>query len=230
MAQNENIGSGLDQFAGMLTTPEQEEKLRKAALNRERMLAVGDAIRHIGNIFTAVNSAPAQKYNNPVEQSRALYKEGRDWRDKINARYLNYIQSNRNAQATQAYRDASLALSRDRLAETKAQNEFMNQYRLDRSARLMRQLGITEDKVQAYIKHMEEQDRQGRVRLGISQQNADTNEYRARNPETTTTERTTTNAKGETRTTKTEQKRSRGGAPSRNLNLTGGNNKNLELK
>lgn len=74
------------------TSPKQEEKLRKASVANQRILAVGDALRHIGNIFNTVRYAPAQKFNSPVQEEYERYQRGKALRDKANLTYLNYQQ------------------------------------------------------------------------------------------------------------------------------------------
>lgn len=74
------------------TTPEQEEKMRKARVMNQRISAVGDAIRHIGNIANTVNYAPAQQLNNPVLEEQARYEKSKALRDRANQIYLNYQQ------------------------------------------------------------------------------------------------------------------------------------------
>jgi hypothetical protein len=74
------------------TTPEQEEKMRKASVMNQRISAVGDAIRHIGNIANTVNYAPAQQLNNPVLEEQARYEKSKALRDRANQIYLNYQQ------------------------------------------------------------------------------------------------------------------------------------------
>lgn len=75
------------------TSPEQEEKMRKASLMNRRILAVGDALRHIGNIANTINYAPAQKFNSPVQEEELRYQRGKLLRDKANTTYIKYQQA-----------------------------------------------------------------------------------------------------------------------------------------
>lgn len=85
--------SGMDAvIANMYTSPEQEEKMRKASVANQRILALGDALRHIGNIYHTVNYAPSQQFNKPWEEEQARYEKGKAVRDAANARYLSYQQ------------------------------------------------------------------------------------------------------------------------------------------
>lgn len=86
--------SGMDAvIANMYTSPEQEEKMRRASVANQRILAIGDALRHIGNIYHTVNYAPSQQFNSPVQEEYDRYQRGKAVRDAANARYLGYQQA-----------------------------------------------------------------------------------------------------------------------------------------
>lgn len=85
--------SGMDAISAMYTSPEQEEKMRKASVANQRILAIGDALRHIGNIYNTVNYAPSQQFNKPWEEEQTRYEKGKAVRDAANARYLSYQQA-----------------------------------------------------------------------------------------------------------------------------------------
>ena len=110
------------------TTPEQEEKMRKASVANQRILAVGDAIRHIGNIANTVNYAPAQQLNNPVLEEQARYEKSKALRDRANQIYLNY-QQKKEMQDAQARRWE---------AEREYKNQMLDHYR-DQDRRLWEQ-------------------------------------------------------------------------------------------
>lgn len=85
--------SGMDALSSMYTSPQEEERLRKASVANQRIMAVADALRHIGNIYNTVNYAPAQQLNSPVLEEQARYEKGKALRDKANLTYLNYQQA-----------------------------------------------------------------------------------------------------------------------------------------
>lgn len=87
--------TNMDELAAAMgyTSPEEEEKLRKASVANRRILAVADAIRHIGNIANTINYAPAQQFNSPVAEEQARYERGKAMRDKANLVYMNYQQA-----------------------------------------------------------------------------------------------------------------------------------------
>ena len=75
------------------TSPEQEEKLRKASVANQRIVAVADALRQIGNIYNTTRYAPSQQFNSPVEMERQRYLQGKALRDKANQTYISYQQA-----------------------------------------------------------------------------------------------------------------------------------------
>lgn len=100
--------AGMDLLSSMYTSPEQEEKYRKASVANQRILAVADALRHIGNIYNTVNYAPAQKLNNPVQEEADRYLKGKALRDAANMRYLSYQQQKANQEARIRQAEAQL--------------------------------------------------------------------------------------------------------------------------
>lgn len=119
MAVDKSIYDGMDQLAAGLTTPEQEEKLRRASLNRQRILAVGDALRNIGNIYNTVHYAPSQQFNSPVEMERKFYREDKAQRDAVNQRYMAY-----KAQRDALDQRAALAAASNELKSNQLQKQL----------------------------------------------------------------------------------------------------------
>jgi len=75
------------------TSPDEEERLRKASVANQRILAIGDALRHIGNIANTVNYAPVQQFTNPVVEEEQRYQKGKALRDAANLKYITYQQA-----------------------------------------------------------------------------------------------------------------------------------------
>lgn len=131
----------LDYLASQVTTPEQEEKMRKSSLANQRIMAVADALRHIGNIYNTVNYAPAQKFNSPVLEEQQRYERGKALRDKVNQTYIAYQQAKAkqdaenehwqqqfqlnldNAASQDAYRREQARIAGERAANQKAYQE-----------------------------------------------------------------------------------------------------------
>lgn len=82
-------------LASLLTTPEQEARNLRASRSRQRILALGDALRHIGNIYNTTQGAPAQQFNDPVTAERTRYQQDKLLRDANNMKYFTYQQQKR---------------------------------------------------------------------------------------------------------------------------------------
>lgn len=128
-------GSGISYLSGMYTSPAEEERLRKASVQRQRIMAVGDALRHLGNIYYTSRYAPAQRFSNPVEEERVRYLRDKGERDKDNVRFMSYQQ----AKAQQDYRISKLRSDTDRYNE-------LNEYRREQNRRLANKLELDERK------------------------------------------------------------------------------------
>ena len=87
-----NAQAALDYLASAYTTPKREDEIRKASVMNQRIAAVADALRHIGNIYNTTQYAPSQQFNNPVQEEYARYLQGKSVRDAANQRYLTYMQ------------------------------------------------------------------------------------------------------------------------------------------
>ena len=84
---------GMNFLNSLYTTPKQEEQYRKASVQRQRINAVADALRHIGNIFHTTKYAPSQQFNSPVEQERTRYLQEKALRDQNNMKFMTYQQA-----------------------------------------------------------------------------------------------------------------------------------------
>lgn len=88
-------------LASLLTTPEQEARNLRASRSRQRILALGDALRHIGNIYNTTQGAPAQQFNDPVTAERTRYQQDKLLRDANNMKYFSYQQAKQAQDAKQ---------------------------------------------------------------------------------------------------------------------------------
>lgn len=116
------ITSMEDLVNAMYTSPQEEERMRRASVANQRILAVGDALRHIGNIANTINYAPAQKLNSPVLEEEARYKQGKALRDKANLTYMNYQQAKAAQDAKAAQLNAEINYKQDLLQHYKDQD------------------------------------------------------------------------------------------------------------
>lgn len=85
----------------------------------QRILAIGDAIRHIGNIANTVNYAPAQQFNSPVAEEQARYEKGKALRDRANQQFYTYQQQKaaQDRAAAKMEREFMLKLADDKRKE-----------------------------------------------------------------------------------------------------------------
>ena len=174
--------AGID--ALLYTSPEQEERLRKASVQRQRIYAIGDALRHIGNIYNTVNGAPSQKFNSPVEEERRRYLQEKAIRDQNNYKYMTYQQAKAAQEAKQkqfetqlaynAARDAAkMQATKDYQAATLKQNENKWKQQLEfNQNKWKQQADLNERKLQ-------QQERHNKRMEGIAGMNAKTARDRA---------------------------------------------------
>ena len=123
--------AGMDYLNSLYTDPREEERLRKASVMNQRIMAIGDAVRHIGNIASTINYAPSQQLNSPVLEEQARYERGKALRDRANQQYYTY-QQQKAAQdaAMKRYEDTSdlklqqLQFQQDKFNRQQNLNEF----------------------------------------------------------------------------------------------------------
>lgn len=173
---------GVDSILGHFTSPQEEEKYRKASVARQRIMAVGDALRHIGNIYHTTRYAPSQKFNMPEEAERQRYLQEKSLRDQANQRIISYQQAKaaidqkarqweadyglkvadaaRKAGAT----EAQIKNMQDRLAEQRRMNDLTHGLNKDRLAWQIER-GDRQDKENAYHHRVTEGQNAQRINL-----------------------------------------------------------------
>ena len=115
---------GMNSILGNWTSKEDEEKYRKASVARQRIMAVADALRHIGNIYHTTKYAPSQKFNMPVEAERQRYQQEKALRDQANQRIMTYQMAKQKMEADQDRWNATFKYNAERdAAKLKAQQE-----------------------------------------------------------------------------------------------------------
>ena len=182
-----NPASGMNALAQMYTSPEDEERMRRASMANRRILAFADAARHIGNIIHTVNYAPPQQFNSPVLEEEQRYERGKALRDAANLKYSAYQQAKAAQDAKQrqweadynlkmadaarkaGYTEAQIKNMQDRLAQQKA-------YQQEQVALGKRKADDAKALGEARLK---QQTRYQNTMAGIAARNARTNERRA---------------------------------------------------
>lgn len=106
---------GMDYIGGLYTSPEKEEQLRKSSVNKQRVMALADALRHIGNIYHTTRYSPSQQFNSPVLEERNRYLQEKAVRDANNYKFQTYQQAKaaQEAKIRQAERDFEYKVSKD---------------------------------------------------------------------------------------------------------------------
>ena len=88
----------------------EEEPYRKKNNAKEKLYALADAIRQIGNLAYVTKGATPQKFNNPVAEQEAKYQQEKALRDKDRAARADAAQKKAKMDADAAYKDALLQL------------------------------------------------------------------------------------------------------------------------
>ena len=161
---------------GMRDGETEEDYDRRMTTNRERLLALGDAMRHIGNIVNTGKGAPSQQFNDPISQEEGRYqqrkaeRQRKDALDAENARKAAEMGLKEKAyEADRQYKlflmgmkNDAAGLNRDKFEYQKEKNDRDFEYRQGKDAR-----DFEEKK-----RHNLVSEGQGAQRIGISQYNA----------------------------------------------------------
>ena len=150
----------------------EEDYDRRMTTNRERLLALGDAMRHIGNIVNTGKGAPSQQFNDPISQEEKKYHQRKAERqlDAENARKTAELGlKEKAAEANRQYKlflmgmkNDAAGLNRDKFEYQKGKNDRDFEYRQGKDAR-----DFEEKK-----RHNLVSEGQGDQRIGISRYNA----------------------------------------------------------
>lgn len=105
--QGDDITQGVYDY---LTGGKEEEPYKKENESKKKLLALSDAIRHIGNLMTVTDGATPQKFNSPVVEQEARYQQERAYRDKERAAQAKAAQEKTKQDARAAYNDALLQM------------------------------------------------------------------------------------------------------------------------
>lgn len=109
--------------------------------NTKRILAVGNALRHLGNIVNTTRSAPSQTFNDPVALADAQYQQRRALREAEQQRkeaqaykqFQMYYQ-NEKLQGDKDYKDFLLQLRLNQIGDAKERNKALDDYRKEQQA------------------------------------------------------------------------------------------------
>lgn len=139
--------------------PDEEDRLRRQTRNRMAIMAVGDAIRQLGNIYHTTNYAPSQKFNNPLENEYGRYYTQKRLRD------------------ADRYKEMVMQQRRDRLEADQRQREFENSLKTDynnaRIGKLESDAKAANDRVAETIRTNKANEEIRKQRAADSKANAD---------------------------------------------------------
>lgn len=171
----DSVTDGIDYLKSLYTSPAKEESLRRASIANRKILAVTDALRHIGNIYNTARGASPQTFNSPVVEEEARYERGKALRDAANAKYYSYQHAKAAQDAAQRKWEQQMAYNQAKDAATLQATQAY------RAATLAEQQRYHDMMNTLYTRKADDAKEYNTNRLGIMQQNANTSAQRAAN-------------------------------------------------
>lgn len=152
----------------------EEEPYKKKNESKKKLLALADALRHIGNLFYVNKGATPQQFNSPVLMQDQRYQQEKAEREKKRALQTKTAMDKAKMDADAAYKDAVLGMK---------QNDFMRnvyndnrRYGLDRDKfawqkdKDTQSLGLKKQGLEETVRHNKANEAQGRERNAIARQ------------------------------------------------------------
>ena len=152
----------------------EEEPYKKKNESKKKLLALADALRHIGNLFYVNKGATPQQFNSPVLMQEQRYQQEKAEREKKRALLTKTAMDKAKMDADAAYKDAVLGMK---------QNDFMRnvyndnrRYGLDKDKfawqkdKDTQSLGLKKQGLEETVRHNKANEAQGRERNAIARQ------------------------------------------------------------
>lgn len=152
----------------------EEEPYKKKNESKKKLLALADALRHIGNLFYVNKGATPQQFNSPVLMQEQRYQQEKAEREKKRASQTKTALDKAKMDAEAAYKDAVLGMKR---------NDFMRnvyndnrRYGLDKDKfawqkdKDTQSLGLKKQGLEETVRHNKANEAQGRERNAIARQ------------------------------------------------------------
>lgn len=152
----------------------EEEPYKKKNESKKKLLALADALRHIGNLFYVNKGATPQQFNSPVLMQEQRYQQEKAEREKKRASQTKTALDKAKMDAEAAYKDAVLGMK---------QNDFMRnvyndnrRYGLDKDKfawqkdKDTQSLGLKKQGLEETVRHNKANEAQGRERNAIARQ------------------------------------------------------------
>lgn len=180
-----NPTDGPDYLASLYTSPQQEEELRKSSVNKQRVMALADALRHIGNIYHTTRYSPSQQFSSPVLEERNRYLQEKAVRDANNYKFQTYQQAKaaQEAKIRQAERDFEYKVGKDARDYELNKQKADSQLKTDEARRNQIEAGIKKTNLETEyipknfeekqrmndntIRHQKVQEQQGAARIAL---------------------------------------------------------------
>ena len=152
----------------------EEEPYKKKNESKKKLLALADALRHIGNLFYVNKGATPQQFNSPVLMQEQRYQQEKAEREKKRASQAKAAMDKAKMDADAAYKDSMLGMK---------QNDFMRnvyndnrRYGLDKDKfawqkdKDTQSLGLKKQGLEETVRHNKANEAQGRERNAIARQ------------------------------------------------------------
>lgn len=152
----------------------EEEPYKKKNESKKKLLALADALRHIGNLFYVNKGATPQQFNSPVLMQEQRYQQEKAEREKKRALRTKAALDKAKMDAESAYKGAVLGMK---------QNDFMRnvyndnrRYGLDKDKfawqkdKDTQSLGLKKQGLEETVRHNKANEAQGRERNAIARQ------------------------------------------------------------
>lgn len=112
----------------MLQPSEEEKKLYKDNESKKRLLLLGDALRHLGNLYFTTKGATPQQFTSPVVQQEQIYQQKKQELRAQRAAALKYAMDQAKLQAEQNYKNSMLGMRQAELERGLANDEWNRQW------------------------------------------------------------------------------------------------------
>lgn len=112
----------------MLQPSAEEKKLAKDNESKKRLLLLGDALRHLGNLYFTTKGATPQQFNSPVMTQESLYQQKRAELQAQRAAALKNAMEQAKLQADQNYKNSMLGMKAAELERALANDQWNRQW------------------------------------------------------------------------------------------------------
>lgn len=112
----------------MLQPSAEEKKLAKDNESKKRLLLLGDALRHLGNLYFTTKGATPQQFNSPVMTQESLYQQKRAELQAQRAAALKNAMEQAKLKADRDYKNSMLGMRAAELERGLANDQWNRQW------------------------------------------------------------------------------------------------------